>query len=305
MKYKIFTSKPKCVWKSNNILGEGTVWVKELNSVFFVDIKKKKIFSFNIYNKKKKIINLNKQIGFLAHISKSIFILGLEDELRVVNLKSGKIINSIPIEKNIPNNRINDGKIDTIGRLWFGTMDNKERSIKTGSLYCLDENLNLHKVDSNYIVPNGPAFIDAKNFYHTDSRKKTIYKIRVNKSFKITKKKIFLKFNSNDGSPDGMTIDSNKNLWVCHFHGACISVFNKFGKKIHQIGFDAKNITNCTFAGKNNDKLFISSATKSMTKSELKKYRYSGAFFSVKTNMKGFTAKSLFLTNDKKRSLLR
>ena len=54
MKYKIFTSKPKCVWKSNNILGEGTVWVKELNSVFFVDIKKKKIFSFNIYNKKKK-----------------------------------------------------------------------------------------------------------------------------------------------------------------------------------------------------------------------------------------------------------
>ncbi len=191
MKYKIFTSKPKCVWKSNNILGEGTVWVKELNSVFFVDIKKKKIFSFNIYNKKKKIINLNKQIGFLAHISKSIFILGLEDELRVVNLKSGKIINSIPIEKNIPNNRINDGKIDTIGRLWFGTMDNKERSIKTGSLYCLDENLNLHKVDSNYIVPNGPAFIDAKNFYHTDSRKKTIYKIRVNKSFKITKKKYF------------------------------------------------------------------------------------------------------------------
>ncbi len=56
MKYKIFTSKPKCVWKSNNILGEGTVWVKELNSVFFVDIKKKKIFSFNIYNKKKKLL---------------------------------------------------------------------------------------------------------------------------------------------------------------------------------------------------------------------------------------------------------
>ena len=56
MKHKIVTSNPKCVWKTNNILGEGTVWVKELNSVFFVDIKKKKIYSFNIYNKKKKLL---------------------------------------------------------------------------------------------------------------------------------------------------------------------------------------------------------------------------------------------------------
>ena len=43
MKHKIVTSNPKCVWKTNNILGEGTVWVKELNSVFFVDIKKKNL----------------------------------------------------------------------------------------------------------------------------------------------------------------------------------------------------------------------------------------------------------------------
>ena len=38
---KIFTSQPKCIWKSNNILGEGTLWVKEHNSIYFVDIKKK------------------------------------------------------------------------------------------------------------------------------------------------------------------------------------------------------------------------------------------------------------------------
>ena len=51
-------------------------------------------------------------------------------------------------------------------------MDNLERLIKNGSLYCLDKNLNLHKVDKNYYITNGPAFIDENNFYHTDSRKK-------------------------------------------------------------------------------------------------------------------------------------
>ena len=37
------TSEPKCLWRSNNTLGEGTLWVKEHNSIYFVDIKKKQI----------------------------------------------------------------------------------------------------------------------------------------------------------------------------------------------------------------------------------------------------------------------
>ena len=289
---KIKTTEPKVVWKSKCILGEGTLWVKEHNSIYFVDIKKKRIHILNIKNKKRKTINLNKQIGFLAHIKKNLFILGLERELRIIDLKTKKVIKSIFIEKNIPKNRINDGKTDPKGRLWFGTMDNPERSIRKGSLYCLDKNLNLNKVDTNYYITNGPAFLDENNFYHTDSRSKIIYKIKINKDFKILKKKIFIKLNSKDGSPDGMTIDNKKNLWVCHFNGACISIFNKKGRKLHKINFPAKNITNCTFGGKKNNDLFVSSATKSMSKKDYKKYRYSGSFFSVKTNMKGKLSKS-------------
>ena len=285
------TSEPKCLWRSNNILGEGTLWVKEHNSIYFVDIKKKQIHILNIKNNNKRVVKVNKQIGFLAHINKHVFILGLQGELRVINLKSKKIIKSILIEKDIPLNRINDGKTDPEGKLWFGTMDNPERSIKNGSLYCLDKKLILHKVDRNYFITNGPAFIDSKNFYHTDSRAKTIYKIKINNKLEIIKKKIFKKFNPKDGSPDGMTLDKNKNLWVCHFGGGCISVFNSKGKKIHKIKFPAKNITNCVFGGKNFSELFVSSAKKGMNKSELKKYKLSGSFFVVKTNTKGTEAK--------------
>ena len=79
-----------------------------------------------------------------------------------------------------------------------------------------------------------------------------VLKIRISKKNKIINKKIFKKFSSKDGSPDGMTLDNNKNLWVAHFHGACISVFNNSAKLIHRIQLPAKNITNCTFGGKNN-----------------------------------------------------
>ncbi|HIO51792.1 MAG TPA: SMP-30/gluconolactonase/LRE family protein, partial [Pelagibacteraceae bacterium] len=210
----IKNSKPICVWKNKSLLGEGTLWVPTLNSIFFVDIKKKKILILNNKTKKKKIFKVNKEIGFISHINKNIFILGLKSELRIVNLKNKKILSSIKIEPKKINNRINDGKTDPLGRLWFGTMDNLERKKNSGSLYCLDNNLIIHRVDDKYFITNGPAFLNNNNFYHTDSRKKIIYKIKINNKFKIIKKKIFVKFSKIDGSPDGMTTDIKNNLWV-------------------------------------------------------------------------------------------
>ena len=171
-------SKPECIWKSRSTLGEGVLWVASLNSIFFVDIKKKQILTLNYKTKKKKIFKLNKEIGFISQIKDNIFILGLKSELRIVNIKNFETLFSKNIELNKPNNRINDGKVDPIGRLWFGTMDNLEKK-QSGSLYCLDSDLRLKKVDDNYFITNGPAFLNKNNFYHTDSRKKTIYKIKL------------------------------------------------------------------------------------------------------------------------------
>ena len=288
---KIKTSKPECIWKSNTILGESTLWVKSHNSIYFVDIKRKKIFILNKKNKKKKILKVNKEIGFLSHIKNNMFILGLKGELRIVNLKTKKIIKSIIVEKNKPLNRLNDGKTDPKGRLWFGSMDNLERKIRNGSLYCLDNNLNLTEVDKNYYITNGPAFINSENFYHTDSRDKKIYKIKINKKLKIIKKKVFIKFKNKEGSPDGMTLDKQNNLWTCHFGGACISIFNKTGKKIHKIDLPAKNITNCTFGGSNHSELFVTSAKKSLSKKDLRQFKLSGSLFRIKTNVNGTIAK--------------
>jgi xylono-1,5-lactonase len=296
---KLKTTEVKVLWKLRCKLGEGTLWVKEHNSIYFVDIKKKSFYSLNTKNNKKKKYKVNKEIGFLAHIKGDIFILGLQGELRVQNIKTKKIIKSVLVEENIKLNRINDGKTDPQGNLWFGTMDNLERKIEKGSLYKLDKNLLLTRVDKNYRITNGPAFIDESNFYHTDSSKKIIYKIRINKKNKIIHKKIFKKFSPKEGSPDGMTLDNNKNLWVAHFHGACVSVFNNSAKLIHRIQLPAKNITNCTFGGHRNNELFITSATKDMSNADLQKYRYSGFLFSVKTNVRGNLQKKFILNQDK------
>ena len=70
---KIITSKPEVLWNLKCTLGEGTLWVKEHNSIYFTDIKKKRIHILNLKNKKKETIKVNKEIGFLAHIKNNIF----------------------------------------------------------------------------------------------------------------------------------------------------------------------------------------------------------------------------------------
>ena len=84
-----------------------------------------------------------------------------------------------------------------------------------------------------------------------------------------------------------MTTDNKNNLWVCHYNGGLISVYDLKGNKIHQIHLPAKNITNCTFGGLHNSELFISTALKGMKKNEIRKYPLSGSLFKVKTNLKG------------------
>ena len=295
---KIKTSKPECIWQTKAFLGEGTLWVKSLNSIYFTDIKRKKIFTFNTKTKRKKIIKINKEIGFLSHIKKNIFILGLKGELRIVNLKNNKKIKSIFIEIDKPLNRLNDGKTDPRGRLWFGSMDNLERNIQNGSLYCLNKNLKLKMVDHKYMITNGPAFINEKNFYHTDTKKRIIYKIKIDKNLNILEKKIFKKFLGVEGFPDGMTTDRFKNLWVCHFGGSSISVFNQKGKKIYKIKLPAKNVTNCAFGGANNNDLYITTALKGLKEIDKKKYNLSGSLFKVRTNSKGMTSKSFNVIYD-------
>jgi len=289
--HKIKTSQPEVLWNSKCILGEGVTWVKEHNSLYYVDIKRKKIFKLNYKNKNKKIYKIEKEIGFLAHVSKNTFVLGLQGEIRIVDLKKKNKKISIKIEKKFKNNRINDGKTDHQGRLWFGTMDNLERNIHNGSLYCLDGNLNLNQVDKNYMITNGPAFINKRCFYHTDSKKKIVYKIYIDKNLKVISKKIFVKFRKNEGSPDGMTLDNYQNLWICHYNGSCISVYNKKGNKLHSVNMPTKNITNCTFGGYRNSELFVTTAIKGMSKKELKLFPLSGNLFKIKTNVFGMINK--------------
>lgn len=279
--------KYKCLYESKDELGESPVWVEEENSIYWVDIKRFLIHKLNIINFDKKIWEFDEPITCLAHYNKKIFIAGTKNGFKFINLENKEVKFITDPEKNIANNRFNDGKCDSKGRFYAGTM-NENNLEPTGCFYILYGDLSFKKIDGGYVITNGPAFCpDYKKIYLTDSANGKIFVSYINEDGTLSDKKIFISISPEQGKPDGMTVDEEGFLWVSLFGGSCVNRYNAQGKKVDEIMLPAKCITSCTFGGEDLSTLFITSSRYKLKVEEKNKEPLAGSLFSAKLKVKG------------------
>jgi sugar lactone lactonase YvrE len=84
------------------------------------------------------------------------FIAGMKTGLHYFNERTGEFRLIAQVEQDLPANRINDGTVDSLGRLWFGTMDNLERE-ETGAIYRLGDKGEIIPSGGECCITNGPA----------------------------------------------------------------------------------------------------------------------------------------------------
>lgn len=74
--------------------------------------------------------------------------------------------------------------------------------------------------------------------------------------------RIFYEFDKNDGTPDGMTIDSNDNLWVAMWGGSkVVNIDTKNCCIIQEIALPCSCVTSCCFGGDELQDLYITTAS--------------------------------------------
>ena len=67
---------------------------------------------------------------------------------------------------------MNDAAVDRAGRIWAGTMDDREQE-PSGCLYRLDGAGHCSRHDTGYVVSNGPTFSPEHDvLYHTDTTRR-------------------------------------------------------------------------------------------------------------------------------------
>jgi len=281
-------STVECVWEIEASLGEGPLWVAQEQAVYWVDIFNNKVHRYSLAGGAQKTWTFDEPVTSLSAREQGGFIGTIRDGYASIDFEN-QTVEAIQLpESDIPNNRFNDGKVDAQGRYWAGTMDTKQKS-EDGTLYRLNPDLSLDTMDKNYIITNGPTFSkDGKTLYHTDTTKREIYAFDLSDTGAISNKRIFTKFeNKDEGSPDGMTVDSEDCIWVCHFGGSRITRYSPEGEILQVVPMPVPNITSCTFAGDNLDTMFITTARIAISEADLPKYPLAGSFFSFKPDVKG------------------
>uniref|UniRef100_A0A182T4M4 Regucalcin n=1 Tax=Anopheles maculatus TaxID=74869 RepID=A0A182T4M4_9DIPT len=173
------------------------------------------------------------------------------------------------------NNRFNDGKVDPWGRLYVGSMLNEsagspfERA--TGSLwrYC-DRTGTLVEQDRNVYISNGLAWNRETNrFYFVDSGANHIKEYDIDLDGNLTNAHVWFSFKVDGKDPgyfgDGMTIDSEGNLYVACFNGYKVLKISPEKKILQEIKIPAKQVTSVAFGGPKLDELFVTTAAKNFS----------------------------------------
>jgi D-xylonolactonase len=281
-------SKPEVVWEIDALLGEGPVWVARENAVYWVNIFNNDVHRYHLGDGAKSTWHFDVEVTSVSPREGGGFVGSIRDGFAHIDFDNQSLDPIVLPESDIPDNRFNDGKVDAQGRYWAGTMDTKQNS-ESGSLYRLNPDMTCQTMDENYIITNGPAFSkDGSIMYHTDTIKHEIYMFDLNDAGDISNKRIFTKITQpEEGSPDGMTVDSEDCLWVAHFGGARITRYSPQGEVLQVVPMPVPNITSCTFAGDNLDVMYITTARTGISEADLSKYPLAGSFFKFKPDVKG------------------
>ena len=269
-------------------LGEGPWWDEDQKRLYWFDGFGNELYLFDPASEKNEVFPINSKIGcVIPAITKNKLVLCLQDGVYLYD-KNEKILECISdVENEIENNRLNDGACDSRGTLWFGSMsmtaNQEDREFEiTGSFYSLTPNGELKKHFDNVGISNGIAWNKNETvMYYIDSTTQCVFSFRFDlEKRELSEKKVVVEIPTNEGIPDGMTIDTEGMLWIAHFGGGIVSRWDPNSKKrLSEIKIPASNVTCCCFGGPDYKDLYITTARTGLAKTQLEKEPLAGSLF--------------------------
>ena len=271
-----------------NLLGEGPVWVAKERALYWVDILAPAIWHLRLDDHHIDHWTPPFSISSLAPRAAGGLVGAGGKGFITLHPRANHYAVIAHPEQGEAGHRYNDGAVDPMGCYWVGSMDAAEAQ-PTGKIYRISRDHVAHVVDSDFIIPNGPAFSpDGHIAYIADSAKRIVYRYLLKPDGDILRRETFLKFKRAEGSPDGMATDANGCLWIAFWDGGCVRCFNPDGAVLQHIDLPVSRPTSCAFGGEALDQLFITSARTGLSDAQLGREPLAGSLFVTQPGAHGW-----------------
>jgi sugar lactone lactonase YvrE len=268
------------------VLGEGPLWSPVDSTLWFVDIKGRRLHSFCEPTATTRSLDTPDYAAFVFRDARGGMVCGLRSGLYHLDPASGGFELVLTVDAAHPANRLNDGYVDAQGHLWFGTMDNSERA-PTGSLYRYADN-RLESMDAGYVITNGPAMSpDGRVLYHVDTQRQCVFAFDLDPRGALSAKRVFLQLQEPDVYPDGPCVDSAGNVWVAMFGGWGVRCYSPRGELLHSIDLPVAQCTKAAFGGPDLRTLYITTASVGLSAAEHARQPLAGGLFRTRVDIAG------------------
>jgi sugar lactone lactonase YvrE len=272
-----------------NELGETPIWVPEEKSLYWVDFIRNTIFRMDVKTKMHESFKPDMPVRALCRRDSDSWLVITQAGLAFWDSSSNKCELIVDPYEDQPDLELNDGAIDRQGRLVVGSFNSARPDASDGSLYRLDSDRSLHKLDKNIALSNGIALSpDGKTLYVSEMSAYRIsaydYEIE---SGTVDNRRVFVAIPEDGGKPDGLTVDSQGFVWAAHWGGWRVARYDPAGKLEREIRLPVALVTSMGFGGENLDELYLTTAWYELSDRQRREQPLAGDLFRIQTDITG------------------
>jgi sugar lactone lactonase YvrE len=275
-------------------VGECPLWHADEQALYYIDIAGQAVHGHRIGNGNgnHRVWHLSSEPGCIALCESGGLVVAMRSGIALLNTDDGSLTPLLDAPYDSAKIRFNDGRCDSAGRLWVGTLY-EPRDRPGGTLYCLERGI-LRDVGLAVTTSNGVAFSrDSRTLYHADTRAHRLMAYDYDPgTAHIGAGHLVHQFSSDrsqnyGGRPDGAAIDSEGAYWCAMFEGGRILRLSPDGDILLEIPVPVRCPTMIAFGGVDMRTLYITSARQNRSDDELLRYPLSGCVLSMRVDIAG------------------
>lgn len=265
MTIDVFAQRPEVAVPCGCVLGEGAIWDHRIATLYWVDINGEALWSWRPDGADEaRARALGERVGFvLLTEDPDIVVLGLKRGLARLSLSGGDPTLFAEPEADLPGNRLNDGVAAPDGSIFFGSLNDADRQ-PSGHFYRWSTQ-GIERFGPSTVTTNGPAIDPARGLlYATDTSRGRVYRHELDADGRAGPGRDFVTFREGDGHPDGMAVDAEGHVWICHFRGGRITRFDPEGEPVLVVAMPTPQVTKLAFGGPDLTTIYVTSAARDL-----------------------------------------